>query len=253
MPWLDAKEAERYRTVLFNEIYKTEVNPERRGIPSSGAACDYVLIAADTITAAIQAHKAQPTSKIVLLNFASFRYPGGGFMSNAIAQEECLCYCTTLYPALEAHHEDWYTPHATRIRNGMYENQSLLSHDVQVLASAPGVLLPQEQRFCVDVLTCAAPNWTAALKYNTLPMETLEATTRDRIDYVMQILSAGEYDEVILGAYGCGVFKNDPKLVAAAFREAMTKYAFSHVTFAIPDENSRNYKTFQRVLNNASK
>lgn len=254
MPWLDSQTAEQYRSVIFDYITQhklasppTEVNPECEDtLPADE--CKYSFMEADTISAAIAANKKNPDDRIAVLNFASFKNPGGGFMRNAIAQEESLCYCTNLYPALAVHNKDWYEPHLKCLHKGMYENQSLLSHGVTVLASKPGKLLPTEEQFKVDILTCAAPNWTSALEHGTLTDDELKAATRDRIKYVMRIFSAYGYDNVIVGAYGCGVFKNDPTVVVHAFLKAMGMYKLKHVTFAVPDGNSVCYKAFYEAL-----
>lgn len=254
MPWLDSQIAEKYRSTIFNYITQhklasppTEVNPECDNAPLADE-CKYSFMGVDTITAAIEAHRENPNERIAVLNFASFKNPGGGFMRNAIAQEESLCYCTNLYPALAAHNKDWYEPHLKCLHKGMYENQSLLSHGVTVLASEPGKLLPTEEQFKIDVLTCAAPNWSSALEYGTLTDEELKAATRDRIKYVMRIFSTYGYDNVIVGAYGCGVFKNDLTVVVQAFLKAMGMYKLKHVTFAVPDSKSAQYKIFHREL-----
>lgn len=254
MPWLDSQIAEKYRSVIFDYITQhklasppTEVNPKCDNVQVADE-CRYSFTEADTISAAIAAHNENPNSRIAVLNFASFKNPGGGFMRNAIAQEESLCYCTNLYPALATHNKDWYEPHLKCLHKGMYENQSLLSHGVTVLASKPGKLLPTEEQFTIDVLTCAAPNWSSALEYGTLTDEELKAATRDRIKYVMRVFSNYDYDNVIVGAYGCGVFKNDPTVVVQAFLKAMGMYKLKHVTFAVPDSKSAQYKIFHREL-----
>lgn len=254
MPWLDPQTADYYRSTLFTKIehsvlppITTDVNPNCDDALIAEE-CRYVLVDTDTITAAIGAHKKNPTARIAVLNFASFKNPGGAFLRNALAQEECLCYCTNLYNELEKHNYDWYQPHMQRLHNGLYENQSLLSHNVTVLASKPGALLPNEEQFQIDVLTCAAPNWTPALRYNTVSQEKLVEATRDRIKYVMRIFSKNNYDNVIVGAYGCGVFKNDPTAVVLAFLKAMGMYKLKHVTFAVPDKTGYNYKAFAREL-----
>lgn len=221
----------------------TIINPASKGTPSTGK-CEVQVIEADTINAALNSKD----NKVAVLNFASFKNPGGGFIEGAIAQEEAICFCSNLYYELCRYKESWYAPHLKCLHNGMYENQSLLSKNISIVAFAPNRFLPKNECKQVDVLTCAAPNWTSALRYGSLPESTLQKATKDRIEYVMRILSDGDYDDVILGAFGCGVFKNDPVLVANAFRECLSTYAFKHLTFAIPDSSSTNFKVFNKIL-----
>lgn len=254
MPRLNPEVGELFRGLVTKTIkdYKinpptTKVNPLVDVVPATKE-CECSLLPMDTISATIHMHYKNPDDKIAILNFASFKNPGGGYLSNSMAQEEAICYCTNLYPALESKRESWYKPHASQLHNGMYENQSLLSQNVTVIASGPGSILPKSDCFTVDVLTCAAPNWTSALRYGSLSHSTLEATSINRVDYVMRILSYYRYDTVILGAFGCGVFKNDPGVVARAFKTSMQCYDFKNVVFAIPDRSSYNYRMFAKIL-----
>jgi len=47
---------------------------------------------------------------IFVLNFASGRNPGGGFLRGAQAQEESIAKVSGLYPCLETQHESFYMP-----------------------------------------------------------------------------------------------------------------------------------------------
>lgn len=254
MPKLNPEIGSLFRNLVTKAIQdyeiplpRTDVNPLAGATPATSE-CKVSMLPMDTISATINEHYKARSSRIAILNFASFKNPGGGYLSNSLAQEEAICYCTNLYPALESKREEWYKPHASQLHNGMYENQSLLSHDVTILASGPGSILPKEDLFTVDVLTCAAPNWTSGLRYGSLSYGEMERASANRVDYVMRILSYYGYDTVILGAFGCGVFKNDTGVVARAFKEAMARYAFNNVTFAIPDRTSYNYRMFAKIL-----
>lgn len=242
-----------YRVLLGQTLPKmtskpvTEVNPIRQGVLKENKN-QILLVPLDTIAATNIAHKTNPTDKIAILNFASFQHAGGRYLDGSLAQEEALCYCTNLYPELSSFQKTWYDPHKKCLHWGAYENQSLLSHDVTVVAKGVGDLLSPFDFFHIDVLTCAAPNWTSAVRYKKVPIEDMRKATEERIDYVMNIFSSGNYDEVIIGAFGCGVFKNDPTFVAKCFISALNKYQFKHITCAIPDEKSKNYKAFKQVL-----
>lgn len=242
-----------YRDTLSNSIYSltskplTEVNPNKAGILRQSGN-NIALMPKDTISAVHIARNEQKVRNIAILNFADFKRAGGRFLDGSLAQEEAICYCTNLYPELARYQTTWYEPHRKCMHYGAYENQSLLSHNVSVVAKGIGDFLPASNFFSIDVLTCAAPNWTLALRYKSVPMEVMYKATQERIDYVMRIFSSGEYDEVIIGAFGCGVFKNDPAFVAQCFASTLNKYQFKHITCAIPDANSETYKTFRRVF-----
>ncbi|MEI7910594.1 MAG: TIGR02452 family protein [Verrucomicrobiota bacterium] len=61
---------------------------------------------------------------------------------------------------------------------------------------------------------------------------------RQRIHRVLAIAKAYQYETLVLGAWGCGAFNNDPKRAAANFREALEsdfRGAFSDIIFAVTD------------------
>lgn len=226
----------------------TEVNPIAN--PSTGNYDTQIsVIDKDTISAAIEEHKLNSDSKICILNFASYKHPGGGFMSGSLAQEEAICHCTNLYPAL-AKQQAWYDRHTATLNRGAYTDECLVSHDITVLASKPGNFLPESERFNIDVLTCAAPNWTSVIRYNPCDQALFDMMYKaafNRVLYLMQVFAGYDYDTIILGAFGCGVFKNDPEAIAEAFYYALTELlpgAFKRVIFAVPDSSSRNYRAF---------
>lgn len=250
---LDPQRARLMRKELFEYIdsvdlavTETIVNPQ--GVmPCSGNKDTTILLeATDTISSAIR-HK---NEKCTILNFASYKNPGGGFMKDMLAQEEAICYCTNLYDTL-LENQEWYNAHAKTLHGGYYTNESLFSKNITVLASAPGNLMAEDECFTVDVLTCAAPNWTRTLRYGCDSIENASAATTTRIYYVMAVLAEQKCETLILGAFGCGVFKNDPNLVAQTFKNLLYDYypgIFKKVVFAIPDENSQNYKAFKTAF-----
>lgn len=255
---LDKEKAESARKELFDYIAKleasgrivkphSEINPKvQMKIGTRQTKISVVPI--DVISATIQAKKNNPNAKIAILNFASYKNPGGGFMGNSYAQEEAICYCTNLYQEL-CRNRGWYSNHY-KLNNGLYENESILSHNITVVAYQLGKLLKPDDVFYIDVLTCAAPNATSILRYKPQLINTIAPASRERTIYATNILTSMEYDIVILGAFGCGVFKNDPKVVADAFKEALSKnYGnFEQVVFAIPDESSNNFKAFKETF-----
>ncbi len=162
------------------------------------------------------------------LNFASGTSPGGGFLRGSVAQEETLARSSGLYPAIKD--SPMYSFHKTQCERGLASEWSILSPAIPVFRGDDGVLL--DAPWHLDILTCAAP------KANIVGLEYATAVMRERIDRVLAIAQAYGYRSLILGAWGCGAYHNNPYAVAELFRDALTgPYlgAFETVTFAIAD------------------
>ena len=104
---------------------------------------------------------AKQGKKVCVLNFASATNPGGGVVNGSSAQEECICRCTTLYPCLNTD-EMWnafYKPHR-KAANPLYNNDCIYTPDVCVFKSDTNFpeVMPKDEWWNVNILTCAAPN-----------------------------------------------------------------------------------------------
>ena len=211
---------------------------------------EIMLTDVDTISACRDIKDKDKDAKICVLNFASYKHPGGGFMSDMMAQEESLCYCTNLYENLDACRE-WYESHR-ELNRGCYTNQSILSRGITVVAYDLGLIMPEDECFTIDILTCAAPNLNYAIKSNNIALiQDMKGYMDDRIKYILQIMSSYDYDYVVLGAFGCGVFRNDPFTVAECFKNHLHGAPFKAAVFAVPNKESQNYKAFERTFKNA--
>lgn len=150
--------------------------------------------------------------KTVVLNFASYRNPGGKYMEGSQAQEESLCHESNLYLILREFRHSFYEWNNRNLNYGLYQNRALLSPKVS--------FKHVEDTSRVDVLTCAAPNVRYyalnRMSYqNAIATPEYNATISSRIKFIMNIVN--RYDCVILGAFGCGVFRNPPAKVARTF------------------------------------
>lgn len=249
--------AEQAREHLFKHLRqvslvepKTTVMPDIL-TPLKGKETTISLVAFGAAEAVVKARRANPDAKIAVLNFSSFRNPGGGFMTNMLAQEESLCYCSNLYWELNKHRNDFYAVNSSMLNSGLYVDRAMLSENISFVASAPENYLPNKEICTVDVITCAAPNLNYMMRRGHHWDKNVLQTIRDRIHYIDSILAGRNYDIVIYGAYGCGVFKNDPDYVARCFKwDLQHNYpsSFSRVIFAIPDKASKNYLAFKEVL-----
>ena len=176
-----------------------------------------------------------------VLNFASYNNPGGKFIDGSKAQEECLCHESYLYNVLKGRIGYYKINHKNKNRS-LYTDRALYSPNVRFTKECKDV-------FC-DVITCAAPNKTAAQKYYNISDEENSKVLKERIEFILKIAQDNGVDNLILGAYGCGVFGQDPLEVAKIFKEFLSgKYkCFNKVIFAIPNKLEVNYRCFQRIF-----
>lgn len=107
---------------------------------------------------AARLHTEDPARKIAVLNFASASHPGGGVVRGANAQEECLCRCTTLYPALTG--ENAAPFYRLSRGNSLHTDACLYTPGVVAIKTDTSLpeLMPREEWLSFDVVSCSAPN-----------------------------------------------------------------------------------------------
>lgn len=219
----------------------------------------------DTFTAAKEyANIINSTNEgfVGVLNFASSTNPGGGVTKGSAAQEECLCRCSNLYLTLyqEKCIREYYNINKKYMSN-LGSDAIIYSRNVYVFKDKDYNMLPVKDRFYVDVLTCAAPNLreNPRNQYNsdaseeklTLTDEELYNIHVKRARNILNVAVKNEDDYLILGAFGCGAFRNNPEIVAKAYKDVLQDYmyCFKVIDFAIIDgKYSNNYEIFKRVL-----
>lgn len=175
-------------------------------------------------------------NNLCILNFASSKHPGGGFLTGALAQEESIARSSNLYSSL-LDAMDFYNIN-TSIESPVYSHNTIYSKNVTVFKNDQGQnILP----YVVDVITSPAINRSLTKKIN--PQITDQIMT-DRAKIILSVALSNGVRHLILGAWGCGVFKNDPVFVNKMFKELLDedfKGAFETVTFAIPDSLMLKY------------
>jgi uncharacterized protein (TIGR02452 family) len=179
--------------------------------------------------------------KVAVLNFASARNPGGGFLNGAQAQEEALCRASALYTCL-LRAPEFYDHHRTH-RDPFYTDRVIHSPAVPVFRDDRGRLL--DEPYTAGFLTAAAPN--AGVIRRTAPerVPELPQALAVRTERVLETAVAHGYRRLVLGAWGCGVFQNDPAQVAGAFRSLLGpdgRFArtFERVAFGVLDRTTGN-------------
>ncbi|MDH6144960.1 uncharacterized protein (TIGR02452 family) [Kitasatospora sp. GP30] len=173
-----------------------------------------------------------------VLNFASARNPGGGYLRGARAQEEDLCRSALLYSCLLGA-PDYYAEHRAS-SDLRYSHRVIFTPGVPVIRDEHRELLAQPYR--VDFLTSPAPNaGQLQLRSQSSPAELAELLT-ERAHRVLAVAAEHGVRQLVLGAWGCGVFRNDPVQVAEAFAAALASHgsALQRVVFAVWDRSPQS-------------
>lgn len=213
----------------------------------------------------LEAASAYVGKKVCILNFASATNPGGGVVKGSSAQEEAICRCSTLYPNLNEPKmwNGFYRPHRQEL-NPLHNDDCIYTPGVIAFKSDTDYpqMLPLNRCYKVNVITCAAPNLREkpsngmnsgdgdmAVKISN---DDLQELHEKRMRRVLEITAKKGNDVVILGAFGCGAFRNPPEVVARAMKTVVEEYrnAFETIEFAVycsPRDDS-NYRTFKEVL-----
>lgn len=181
-------------------------------------------------------------SNPAVLNFSSYKHPGGMFLNGSKAQEECLCHKSFLYNILKKFQLNFYDWNNHHKNKALYLNRALFTRSVRFFDD-------DHWKEC-SVITCAAPNKRTAQKYQSVTDQENTEALKSRIKFVLDVAEDNDIDVLILGAYGCGVFGQDATEVASIFKHYLTtEYThFEKVVFAIPKGADGNYEKFERVF-----
>ncbi|WP_079408144.1 TIGR02452 family protein [Streptomyces sp. 3211] len=220
--------------------------------PVSGDAVTVVEVTGESSTVAARrlatATAADPDSApVAVLNFASARNPGGGYIRGAKAQEEALCRASALYETLlEA--PEYYEIHRAE-RSTFYTDRVIHSPGVPVFRDDRGGLL--ETPFRAGFLTSPAPNAGTIRRQEPERVAEIPGALARRAELVLEVAAVHGYRRLVLGAWGCGVFRNDPEQVAEAFRGLLAgRFAgvFERVVFGILDPAPATREAFARAF-----
>jgi len=211
----------------------THLPPDHRHtFPRAGDHATVVEVTeATSLTAAFRHHELG--LRTVVLNFASPTVPGGGFLAGERAQEEYHCRSSALFACqLDGPMYAFHLQQANALRS----DAMIYSPDVPVFRGDDHQLL--EQPFKVAFISAAACD---AREVGPLDQAKIPGAMGARIVKLLSAAQANGHDALVLGAWGCGNFANDPALIAELFRQALEgpfRGAFRRVTFAIVDATS---------------
>lgn len=198
-----------------------------------------------TNSGSVETARNNQNGKIAILNFASAFRPGGGVENGAIAQEETLCRCSFLYEILSSEKcvKNYYSKNKNE-RKLYGSDRIIYSPDVVFLKSDKDEFPTNIKPFKADVITCAAPN----LRNKDYDKKELEKILYFRYKNIFKLAYLNKVDNLILGAIGCGVFKNPAHIVAKVMLDLCNKFnCFKNIIFPIY-KSQELFDIFKEVL-----
>lgn len=204
-------------------------------------------------------------NNILVLNFANPVNPGGGVRRGAMAQEEDLCRKSSLLLSLESNQAQQYYKYNRSLNTYMGSDAMILTPNVEIIKDVNGELL--DESLIVSVMTCAAPMIAQGMEGQSY--EQYQELFYNRICGMLKCAAYWGYEVLVLGAFGCGAFGNDAKLVSDLFYKALKEFNydgmtakdfFQRIDFAVLDrtpgqynfnEFNRNFEHFYRDEDNA--
>lgn len=202
-----------------------------------------------TLSAARRLHDTHGPERVALLNFASARHPGGGFLSGSQAQEESLARASGLHASISRMTE--YYEANRRHPSALYTDHIVYSPRVPVFRDDEDRLI--DDPWCVSMITAPAANAGAVRSNEPENRSRIPEVMRRRIEYVLAVAAHHRHDALVLGAWGCGVFANEPRAVARLFADQLLgegrfAEAFSEIIFAVLDRRGDIVGPFDEVF-----
>lgn len=166
-----------------------------------------------TLSAASRLYRQDPEKDLAALNFASARHPGGGFLSGATAQEESLSRKSGLYACLQQASE--YYERNQAYGSSLYTDYMIYSPNVPVFRDKNDRLL--ESPYETSFITAPAVNAGAVRDNEPNRVNMIQPIMEQRIEKLIALCVYLQHKRLVLGAWGCGVFRNDPNDIARWF------------------------------------
>ena len=220
-------------------LYRPEELLELIESPEDGQAAYETACVVNDLTTLDSVRNEYPNDHHLLcLNYASTKNPGGGFLKGARAQEESIARASGLYPCqLKA--ENYYKSNR-RNRSCLYTHHMIYTPSVPVIKKEQGELM--DQPVFPSIITAPAVNAGAVHRNEPGNVYKIEPVMRQRIDMLLALCRKHGHKTLILGAWGCGVFRNEPADIARLFKDLLFgKYnnQFERVVFSVYSRNER--------------
>ncbi|THV08289.1 hypothetical protein K435DRAFT_847170 [Dendrothele bispora CBS 962.96] len=237
--------------------FSTDIKPEIR------------IVNADTFVAARELMNSvgdDSKGSTAVLNMASDEYPGGGYMNLCIAQEEALCYTSTLYHALLplSKHYPWpnkgpdsikgiFSPSVVIFRNPLH---STTDNSDSNISSEICAELPPSERRVVSVISVAAPRYPLLNPTRDDFKDQIDKENlREKVRFILRMAGLNGKRYLVLGALGCGAYRCPPLAVAREIKSVIQEPEFSgwfkNIVFAVYSSaliGSENFDIFKQVF-----
>ncbi len=204
--------------------------------------CKIEVTGETAINASFRLTNVEGIKDTMCLNFASAKNPGGGFLTGSQAQEESLARSSGLYPCI-SQMKEMYDYNRSR-KTCLYSDYMIYSPEVPFIRNDSGKLL--KQPFYVSIITAPAVNAGVVRERKEESMDRIHEVMLERISKILFVAALHNNKALVLGAYGCGVFKNRPEDVAEYFRKVLLEESFAvlfdKIVFAIYESSIEKSK-----------
>lgn len=231
-------------TVLFSSEELSEMTKSE--FPETNFETQFEVWKCSSLKAILQLATEENQEKLMCLNFASAKNPGGGFINGAEAQEESLARTSGLHDSLLQGWEYYETHRA--MESCFYTDMMIYSPKVPVFRKDKGELLPKP--VLCNFITSPAVNAGVVKRQEPERAHEIFGAMDIRTDKMLALALNQGNETLILGAWGCGVFKNDPKEIAELFKKYLHgkyKNKFKRVVFAILSKKEEMIQPFEEI------
>ncbi len=211
-----------------------------------------IRVTNETTLSAAKKLKEAGEEKVLALNFASAKNPGGGFLKGSPAQEESLARASSLYESLISRGEMY--EYNKKLKTCLYSDYMIYTPDAVIIRNNEGDL--ENKPYSVSFITSPAVNAGVVRGRESVAAQNqIHPVMKKRIEKILALGIHHGYKKIVLGAFGCGVFKNRPEDVSFYFKEVILKNPkirnqYEEIVFAVLDhtEKKQTYQIFKEIM-----